>query len=224
MENRTGVLIHGLHLQARGWEEIVWGKPPYLLGRLPRGVVVALREKASIVVFGTGASERDGKKEAEVARDYLLEHFAELAQFTDFQGVDLEAEKRRMQRIAAVETHSQNTAQEVRLAGRMFQEAGVDKIILVSSPTHISRCVRDAFIAFNEDDTLRHFTHSLFATPSQTCFPGTTAQDVAIVEPPHRPDRTASSLNLLVQRMLRVPSDKQEGFLAELELLLAEYD
>ena len=223
MENRTGVLIHGLHLQTQGWEEIVWGRPPHLLGILPQGAAIALREKASIVVFGTGASERNGKKEAEVARDLLLDRFLDLAQFTDFQGVDLEESRRVVQRISVVETHSQNTAQEVKFAGRMFQEAGVDRIFLVSSPTHISRCVRDAFMAFNEDGALRHFTYNLFASPSQMCFLGTTAQDVAIVEPSHRPDRTASNLNLLVQKMLRVPSGNQEEFLAQIEKLLAQY-
>lgn len=223
MKERTGVLIHGLHLQTKGWEEIVWGKPPYLLGRLPQGIAVALTEKAGIVVFGTGASERDGKKEAEVTRDFLLDHFLELSKFTDFQGVDLKEAKGTIENISSLDTLSQNTAQEVRFASRMFQEAGVDKIILVSSPTHISRCIRDAFIACNEDDALRHFTHNLFATPSQTCFPGTTAADVAIVEPPHRPDRIANSLNVLVQRMFKVPRAEQESFLTKLELLLAEY-
>ena len=72
---RTGVLVHGCHLEAFDWRGIVWGSPPHELGRIPTAVYVAVKEDAEVIVFGTGASERGGKKESEVTREYMLEHF-----------------------------------------------------------------------------------------------------------------------------------------------------
>jgi hypothetical protein len=222
MKKNTGILIHGLHLQTKDWEKIVWGEPPNFLGILPKGVAVALEEKAKIIVFGTGASEKDGKKEAEFTRDYLFYRFLELERFPVFRGMDLEKARREIEMISRVEIYSKNTAEEVMFAGRMFKEVGVEKIILVSSPTHISRCLRDAYVAFSQEEDFRVFVQNLFATPSQVCFSGTSAEDVAIIEPPHRPDRPQTSLNILVQRMLRIPKEK-EAFLEDLEQLLRRY-
>ena len=157
---KTGVLVHGFHLQAENWESIIWGLPPNLLGRAPKGVLVALEEKAEILVFGTGASEKDGKKEAEYIRDYLLEHFDKLAEFSAFRDIDLVSAKKIIEEITRVEIRSQNTAQEIELAGEMFEEVGVEKIILVSSPVHILRCLRDTMAIWGGRD--------ITARPSQT--------------------------------------------------------
>merc|ERR1719210_1807680 len=57
----AGILVHGCHLQANGWEDIVWGHPPEKLGRLPQTVLLAWEERAAVVVLGTGASRaQDG--------------------------------------------------------------------------------------------------------------------------------------------------------------------
>ena len=45
---RTGVLVHGCHLSADGWEHIVWGRPPHELGRLPHAVLLAWEEGCCI--------------------------------------------------------------------------------------------------------------------------------------------------------------------------------
>merc|ERR1712228_325203 len=39
--NPTGILVHGCHLAADGWKEIVWGNPPDELGRIPHAVMLA---------------------------------------------------------------------------------------------------------------------------------------------------------------------------------------
>ena len=58
---RTGIVVHGCHCGAEGWERIVWGDPHAgALGRVPMALRLALRETDSCVVailFGTGASE-----------------------------------------------------------------------------------------------------------------------------------------------------------------------
>jgi hypothetical protein len=63
---KTAILIHGCHLQAEEWENIVWRNPRVgILGRIPRGIQLAIQEKADLIFWGTGASEKDGLKEAE---------------------------------------------------------------------------------------------------------------------------------------------------------------
>ena len=44
---RTGILVHGCHLSADGWEHIVWGQPPHELGRLPHAVLLAWEDRAT---------------------------------------------------------------------------------------------------------------------------------------------------------------------------------
>lgn len=208
---KTGVLVHGFHLQAKNWKHIVWGEPPDLLGRIPRGVLVALEEKAEVMVFSTGASEKDGKKEAEYTRDYLLEHFSELAEFPSFRNINLEEARKKIEQIMTLELESQNTAEEVAYAGRIFQTAGVEKVILVSSPTHISRCLRDAYVVFSQDGELRGLNQNLFATPSQTDWAD--PREVVIIEPLARPDMplqslTSHILTFLFKRLYKFPKRK----------------
>lgn len=214
VRKKTGVLIHGCHLQTiTDWDKIVWGDPPSLLGRLPKGVKVALEEKAELIVVGTGSSEACGKKEAEFTRDYLLHCFPKLNSFSDFQEINLEKAYRRIEKIIVAETRSQNTHQELFRAGWLFKEAGVTRIILVSSPVHIPRCLRDAYTVFSGDEHLKHLTNDLLATPSDTGW--ARAEGTVIIEPPHRPDRS-DTLYRLIKGITELPEDSQIRLLGEL--------
>ena len=221
---KSGVLIHGYHLDAPGWEHMVWGIPPESPGRLPKGIAVSLQEDAQVIVLGTGASQRDGKKEAEHTRDYLLEHFAELEQFSLFRGIDVRSSQSRIEKIIHTETQSQNTKQEIKLAADIFNAACVDRIVLVSSAAHLPRCLRDACSIFSEDQRFSSFAQHLSASPSQSFYNGFTAKDVAIIEPSHRPDGTSSNLHILASRMLTVPPQARQTFEKELANLLGKYD
>ena len=64
-KKKSGVLVHGCNLHTYQWKRIVWGKPPDELGRVPKGIFIALHEEADVMVFGTGASEKDGLLEAD---------------------------------------------------------------------------------------------------------------------------------------------------------------
>lgn len=195
-----GVLVHGFHLQAENWQKIAWGEPPDLLGKVPAGVLAALEEKAKIMVFGTGASEKDGKKEAEYTRDYLLEHFLELAEFSAFRRINLNLAKFRKKIILETEIRSQNTAQEIRFAGEIFKEYGAEKIILVSSPAHVSRCLRDGLAILKGQN--------ISVRPSQTSFED--ASEVIIIEPQHRPDQPKSNLHSFVRKLMEMSKEEQE--------------
>lgn len=227
---KTGVLVHGCHLDAYDWRGIVWGYPNKAqLGRVPKGVLVAHQHQAELLVFGTGASvrtvERDGAtremKEGEYTLDYLLRHFEQLAEFEPFAELDVVSLRARIEQIARAETRSQNTREEVRFAAEQFLEAGIEQMILVSSPTHISRCLRDAYTAL-EDSRFGPLRHHLYATPSDSPYLGSRAEDVVIFEPPHRADRHSAPIHINVSRILRIPSDELDSFLKRLDRMLQE--
>jgi len=220
---KTGILVHGCHLEAFDWRGIMWGRPPREPGRLPKAVRVALDEQADVMVFGTGASNRDGKPEGEYTRDFLIKHFHALNEFSVFEGIDLARARARIESISVPECTSRNTMEEMTAAGRIFLESGVEKVILVSSPTHISRCIRDALSVF-ADPEFHPLLANLFATASDTSYLGGRAEDVAIFEPPHRGDRGAFLTPYLVQRIFRIPEESMDGFLKRLDRLLEEYE
>lgn len=204
---RVGVLSHGYHCGAPDWMEIVWGRPPFALGRALKAVQIAWREKAELIVFGTGASEKDGMKEAEYIIHYLLENFTQLREFSAFSRIHLVALREKIVRISVPETKSQNTAEEVALAGRIFAAKGVERVYQVSSPFHIPRCHRDALVAFRADPKLRFLLHGLAAVASET---GPDPAETIILEPLSRPDDPMGDLRqkvaktLLYQKLLEI--------------------
>ena len=64
----VGIHVHGRHVKAVGWERLVWGDPTNnKLGSMPKMVEVAIdlinQGLRPVIVFGTGASEKDGWEE-----------------------------------------------------------------------------------------------------------------------------------------------------------------
>mmetsp|Transcript_91593 Transcript_91593/g.290560 ORF Transcript_91593/g.290560 Transcript_91593/m.290560 type:complete len:280 (-) Transcript_91593:44-883(-) len=221
----TGILVHGCHLKADGWEHIVWGSPPHELGRLPHAVLLAWEEQASVVLFGTGASEKDGKKESEYTLQYLWDHWAALAEFEPLHRVPLDGAEALMRRISIVDAQTQNTDDEVREGLRRFQDHACDHAIFVSSPTHLPRCLACACKVVEQEPEL--FSGPIYASPSDTCYEGAAAGDVVVVEPPHRGDRDKSldalKFHELVRRCYRVPRESKAEFLEQLGDLLQRH-
>ncbi|CAN0523330.1 unnamed protein product, partial [Laminaria digitata] len=73
-----------------------------------------------------------------------------------------------------------------------FLQENCDRIILVSSPTHLPRCLRDACSLGQEEEEeeerRRRWRPVILASPSGTSYADYGPDDVAIVEPPHRGD------------------------------------
>ncbi len=183
MKTKVAVLIHGYSILRTNWEEVVWGDPSGdLMGRLPKGALTAIEERAEVLVFGTGSSEKDGKIEAAWMRDTLFERFSQLAEFSAFRGIRLEEFKDRLKEISVLETKSQNTKEEARLVGEILLKKGVNKVIIVSSPDHISRCIRDTYLAYSEDERFQQFNKRLFASPCEVSYSGPVSE-VEIKEP-----------------------------------------
>ena len=197
---RVGVLCHGYHLQAPNWQEIVWGEPPYYMGRLPTAVLLALNERAEGLGFGTGASEEAGLKEGAYIFNALIENFNRLGRFMQFQGIDLDRAKKKIARIGLPEIVSQNTTEEVFQSLFIMQSLNVEVVYQVSSPFHILRCWRDACTSYRETPEL--LSVKIFPVWSET---GPEMSEVVILEPPHRPDRTASLYSFAKELMVLQP-------------------
>src|SRR3989344_4519748 len=135
---RTAVLIHGCHLQAQlgeqDWESIVWDYRPdgriSLRGRAAMGIKVALDYHAELLIFSTGASERDGVKEGEFTRNFGLEHCEAVADIVGYSTQEVKAALT----AAELDLESQNTREECERNFRIAASRGIARIILVSSP------------------------------------------------------------------------------------------
>ena len=182
---KTGVLVHGYNIHSSNWQEVVWWKNPDSIGKLPQAAKIISLIKPELVIFGSGASRRDGKTEAEIMRNYLLEHFTELAVLGDFFEIDLKKLCRAISSISQLEFWSENTFQEIKYSACMFKAAGVESIISVSSPDHASRCMANAMEIFSEDRKLSMFLGNFSTWPSQVPY-GRKGEWPVVVESPHR--------------------------------------
>lgn len=153
------------------------------LGRVPHAVLLTHLEDAELLMLGSGASVRDGLLEGDFTRTYLAQHWAELVASPAFDGLQLDEEyaKARVMNIIELELLAQNTAEELEAAAKVFCQRGITRVILVSSPSHVSRCLRDAKMIF----AAHNYHPLLFASPCRTCFADVAS--VLILEPPHRP-------------------------------------
>ena len=186
------------------------------------------------MLFGTGASEKGGVKEGAYTVQYLFNNFERLSEFAVFSEfhqwplitlgdsslVDLRALCRE---TIAAETFSQNTFEEVRIAASKFLADRREHMIIISSPTHLPRCLRDAYAALSEDTRCLTLRNNLFATPSDTSYAGADVRDVVIIEPPHRQDRDMLPLHTVSKRIFNIPRDHKATFLQEFEGLLAKF-
>ena len=232
----TGILVHGRHLQAEGWETLVWGEPPHKLGSLTMMVYMALNEgpeNITLVVFGTGASEKDGFKEAEYMKQYLLEHFGDLVQFpriADHPAFTEDGQARLEKVVERIvpEIQSKNTLEELKNAARLFTDAGVERIIQIACGSHLPRCIQNRLQVKEAggipEGPMWH------AVADDMTYLGSSAGDVTILEPPHRgddpllrepKDRLPSEL---AKRIFRIPFPKRLELLDEWDALLKRYN
>ena len=236
---KTGVLVHGCNLNIENWRHVAWGDPPRLLGRIPQGILIAEQFNADLIVFGTGASEKEfrlgeskkkGQKlqEAEYSFEYLNVYFDALSKF--------ELLKERIPELSdsdrysdfrdktlgkiVLDTESNNTVEEITLAGKLFAVHEIEQVILVSSPSHVVRCLRDAAMIYQGNPTFERFQCNIHGVPSLTCYEGTDPGDVVVIEPPHRPDRHVVPTHRRIQRMLTLQKLKHH----DLVQLIEEFD
>lgn len=229
MKDRVAVLIHGCHLQAlmigdagvERWEDIVWGiddttGKPSLRGRATMGIKVAYENDADLVIFSTGASEREGVKEGRYTYNWALENLERLANTLDMNEDILGAY---LQSFGEVDDESQNTREECERNFRLCARVGIDRIVLVSSPWHIQRCHTEALKVAEALRLEGVDVPQIVAVASHGSTKG-----IVILEPPHRGDRPRTIWHDLAPRFFRVPESRIESFAHELGELFAQYE
>ena len=147
---KLGMFVHGLNVNDSEWRHIVWGKPPHLLGRVPRALLLLNEEypHAEKILFGSGASERDGLKEGAYIIQYALSNWHALREFEAFKKhsrFEMWRFKRRIERIAEPETASYNTYSELEHGLPRLYALGIRRVVLVTESTHISRAEAHGF-------------------------------------------------------------------------------
>lgn len=242
---KTGILVHGCNVNAENWRHIAWGNSPGEMGRIPQGLLAALEFNAEVIVFGTGASRKqynfgDSEKtgqillEAEYSLAFLESHFDDLMRFKAFADAcdcQSEADWQKLQRWLMerieLDLQSTNTVSELREAGERFLRHRCERVVVVSSPTHLIRVLRDASVLYQQDRRFELFQDRLLAMPCTTCYEGSTAADVVVVEPPHRPDRHVVPTHRRIARMMDLQKLGHEPlieFLSELDELMQRYE
>ena len=242
---KTGVIVHGCNLYIENWRHVAWGDPPDQTGRIPHGVLVAHQFDAAMVVFGTGASKKPFQfggtvnhdkplAEAEYSLEYLRTYFEELSNFDvlrqqipELTADEIDSFQDDFLGRVQLDLDALNTIDEIKNAAEMFLTADIGRVIMVSSPSHIVRCLRDAASVFEHEPRFRKFKHNLYASPSVTCYEGSTPADVVVIEPPHRPDRHVVPTHRRIQRMLalqKLPHDDLVELIEEFDDLLQRYE
>jgi hypothetical protein len=190
----AGCYIHGYCLALASeewngeWRRVVWGSPPYLLGRIPAALALAHRLRPVFgsfrLAFGSGATFRDGLSEARYTVKFAKEQLHSLRKFEYFTNIcdeDFEYLGHLLDK-ALLDSDSCNTAQEVEAAARLFGD--IDFTYLCSSPGHLPRVAKLAFVAA---------AHSAFGQSvvslhgSQTSFHDDDGSSTLVVERPHQP-------------------------------------
>jgi len=215
------VLIHGHHLQAPDWEHFVWGEKELgTVGRIPRGLEVAVKEDAELVIWGTGASSdpETGKKESEYTHGLALERVSDIASY-------LGEKKSRvldfLENRSIIQTETTNTKNETYEALKMCKENNIRTLFLVSTPTHVPRCLLTA-CQFQEEFPGIVLVGVAAESTKEYWHP----KETAVVEPSHRPDRSEAPFNLLAKRMAsaRKYSEDAPQLYSDIEALIDAFE
>ena len=206
---------------------------------------MAARFDADVIVMGTGASSEPfhfgdnpdddvALPEADYSLRYLQEFYDDLAGFSalkqalgDPDSTSFRQHQQRLLERIVLDRTSQNTIEEIENASQIFLEREIERIVLVSSPSHIVRCLRDATDLYSRRPEFAGFSSSLLASPSVTCYEGSTPGDVVVIEPPHRPDRHVLPTHRRIQRMLdlqRMAPDDLVHLIEDFDQLLQRYE
>lgn len=225
---KTGVFVHGYNVNEKNWERVVWGIPPDRPGRIVKGVALLLEEKADLLFLIGTAIGKDGKNIGEWMRDLLFLKITELPQFaiypvlTRFSSEEI---KRKLETklVLVPGLEVKNTADELRLLAKIFKEAGIKRAILVSSPDHMSRILRDAFAIWWEQGLAPELAVNFICSPCITLY-----TEVDGITPPERAKvanvvvaEPRFSLVPLFQRMFGIANNPEA--VSQIEAVLERY-
>lgn len=187
--SRSVVLAHGYHVDAQQWHDIVWGAPSdNHLGRVPRAVLTALHQPDPLLLFGTGAPAVDGLLESEHTLRFTRQHRSDLY---DLITRSLTISRKRSRLLvddlldarSVCERTSTTTRTEVAAALDVGLQQGAAHLTLVSSPTHIARCLQTALTLLAAAPRHHRFAGQVAAVASDTTVTGRGPGDIVVLEP-----------------------------------------
>ena len=215
------ILIHGHHLQTDNWEDVVWGDPQNgVLGRVPRALRIAAEYNNPLLFWGSGGSKQGKFTEAEMSLNLTLQRAQEIPELAGKSEIEVAEYLKSMLHL---NTTALNTRQEVHAAAVVCHAQTIPKMILVSSPTHISRCMLDA-------QKLRADGHMegirVISEASDVSYDGYTPHDVVVVEPPHRGDIQQVEFHEIAKRFFQFNEHPElaQDLYYELDLLIGKYE
>lgn len=222
---KIGILVHVYHLEVLGWEKVVWGDPARdALGTLTRFadrlLDIPADEQVTSIMY-SGPSSKDGLREGEYAKQYLVDRIEKLRDFSRL--------RRKIERLSPQEYQMfvgrirgltlghniRNTMHEIESAATYFRNEGADKVLQIASATHAPRCVQLQVAA--REAGLIDADQQWFVMASETCFAGGSALDIVIREPAHRGDDPLLGIHPNLPEILRryqyelSPADRVEA-------------
>lgn len=222
-ETRKGILLLSYNVAEPNWERTVWGIAPEKPGRLVKAANVMLEENPDIMIISGGAGQKDGKSEAWWMRQRLYDGLDDLSKFTAYpvlQKFSADQIRKKLDGILRLEEAAKNTTENLQKTGEIFTKAGIEKVIIVTSPDHISRALRDAIQFWSKN--YPELARNVYGTASATFYSARTPEDeaiakmenVIIAEPP-----TMNKFNLA--RIFGILGNPEA--LAELDAMLKKY-
>lgn len=219
---KRAVLIHGFHLQSQlqiggvsyDWHDLVMGQLDLglLNGRATYGVGIAFAIQANAVIFSTGASERDGLKEAEYTYQAVLAKSRLIARCLD---VTDDWFCNWLMPLVRLDIESRTTAEELQRNLIWCDEQGMHDVTLVTSRFHAPRALSNA------NDARRAL--GLHNLRIRALAPEDPTPAPVIFEPPTRPDRPSHNWHEALAGIFLIPADLQALALEKIKAIIAEY-
>jgi hypothetical protein len=188
-KEKTVVVVHGCHPDAEGWEDIMWGDPQNgVWGRIPLALKLWNEYGESAWLHWAGRLE--GEKTLQLAKIKAKE-------LDYFKSCTQDEIEELLSERSVLNASVENTREELESA---FRVEGANRLVLVSSPTHIARCLQEA-----TKIRLQKYPHvDVFAVSSDVSYHNCGPEDVVVMEPPHRADdRSAVPFNQLAKRLMQ---------------------
>ena len=215
------ILVHGYNHTLSDWEQCMWGNPgANVYGRASQALRIAEKYCNPVIFLGGGGSFH-GKdvSDAQMTHRLVLKKAPDLYKRSFEEGT---CPRSVLEGRLYIDTDTSNTTEEVKKAFELCLEKSIPNMILVSSPTHIARCLMEA-LRHKEScsDNLK-----ICAKPSDVNYAGTSTKDVMVIEPPHLPETPKVPFHRLIRRIVPFMKDRlrAESFAQELQTLIEKYE
>ncbi|MDB5166616.1 MAG: hypothetical protein JWM37_688 [Candidatus Saccharibacteria bacterium] len=223
---KNGILLHVYHLEAQGWERLVWGDPQAdKLGTVTTFaktlLMIPADEEVRSIVY-SGPSQKDGLTEGQHTKKILVDRVDSLTDFPTLRTLieKLTSEEygvfvRRLNELTAGQV-IKNTYDEIIHAAEYLNE-GVPaaKVFQIASASHAPRCLHSQLMARQQG--VIQGLQPWYVIGSDICFQGTDMRDVIVVEPPHRGDDPLVGFKPTLSEVLKpffsLDSESQKQFL-----------